>query len=89
MAKTTFRITHTKTMRKMSYSGDLKEAIRKAETELKKRAESKEEAHLRWQYQKAKKELDTYARRTDDLTDFIRIAKEHLEKEEGETETET
>ena len=84
MGKTTFRITHTKTMRKMSYSGDLKEAIRKAETELKKRAESKEEAHLRWQYQKAKKELDRYARRTDDLTDFIQIAKQHLEEEERE-----
>lgn len=86
MEKATFRITHTKNMRKMTYCGDLKEAIRKAETELKKRTESNEEKHLMWLYQKAKKELERYTRRTDDLSAFIQIAKQKLEEgKEDET----
>ena len=37
-----------------------------------------------WQYQRAKKALDTYNRRLEDLEDFIRTAKAEVEKEEQE-----
>lgn len=86
MGKTTFSIRHNKNIRKMFYSGDLKEAIQKAETEREKRRKSKEEDHLKWQYQKAKKELEKYMRRSNDLDDFIAIARQRLkEGEEDET----
>ena len=39
---------------------------------------------LKWQYDNAKKALETYNRRLKDLHDFIRLGKEELEKKEKE-----
>ena len=39
---------------------------------------------LKWQYDNAKKALDSYNRRVRDLKDFIRLGKEELEKREQE-----
>ena len=41
-------------------------------------------AFLKWQYDNARKALDSYNRRVEDLKDFIRLGKEELEKREQE-----
>lgn len=66
------------------FSGDLREAIEKAEKELKEKDGTERHTFLKWQYDNAKKALETYNRRLKDLHDFIRLGKEELEKKEKE-----
>lgn len=78
------RVKHTKDKVTYSYSGDLKEAIEKAEKELREKEGTTTWLFLKWQYDNAKKALDTYNRRIKDLKGFIELAKEELKKMEKE-----
>lgn len=83
MAKGSFSITHTKTSRKFTYSGDLSAAISKAEKELREKENNlTKRDFLFWTYQRAKKELEAWDRRLDDLRAFIRAAKDELRKQQ-------
>ena len=62
------RAVHKKDGTTFKFSGDLREAIEKAEKELKEKDGT----------------LETYNRRLKDLHDFIRLGKEELEKKEKE-----
>lgn len=75
---------HTKDKVTYSYSGDLKEAIEKAEKELREKEGTTKWLFLKWQYDNAKKALDAYNRRVKDLKSFIELAKEELKKMEKE-----
>lgn len=80
-----FSAKHNKGIVSFTYSGDLQECIDKAEKELETKQGSQEQIFLKWQYDRAKKALDRYYKRIDDLKSFISCAKEELEKEEKET----
>lgn len=67
-----------------TYRGDLQECIDKAEKELEAKQGSQERVFLTWQYERAKKALDTCNRRIEDLKSFISLAKEELEREKKE-----
>ena len=67
-----------------TYRGDLQECIDKAEKELETKQGSQERVFLTWQYERAKKALDTYNRRIEDLKSFIPLAKEELERKKQE-----
>ena len=67
-----------------TYRGDLRECIDKAEKELETKQGSQEQLFLMWQYERAKKALETYNRRVADLKDFIPLAKEELKRKEQE-----
>lgn len=78
------RAVHKKNGTTFKFSGDLKDAIEKAEKELKEKEGTTQWLFLKWQYDNAKKALDSYNRRVGDLKDFIRLGKEELEKREQE-----
>lgn len=82
--KGSFTIRHNKKDgRRFTYSGDLKAAIDKAEKELSsKMSNTTKRLFLLWTYDRAKKELEAWDRRIVDLKDFIRLAKEELQKQE-------
>ena len=78
------RAVHKKNGTTFKFTGDLKEAVEKAEKELKEKDGTTQWIFLKWQYDNAKKALDTYNRRLSDLRDFIRLGKEELEKRKQE-----
>ena len=78
------RAVHNKNGTTFKFTGDLKEAVEKAEKELKEKDGTTQWIFLKWQYDNAKKALDTYNRRLSDLRDFIRLGKEELEKRKQE-----
>lgn len=81
--KGSFSIKHKKSGRSFTYSGDLKAAIDKAEKELSnKLSDTTKRLFLFWTYERAKKELEAWDRRIADLKEFIRLAKNELEKQE-------
>ncbi len=88
MTKSTFSIRRTKTQRKMTYTGDLTEAIQKAKQELDKKQKEGaiQRAHLTWAYERAKKELTAWDNRIDDLKTFIRLAEQQLENEKEDNQ---
>lgn len=67
------------------YIGDLQKELDKARAELERKQGSKKQEFLTWQYQKAKKELETFNQRITDLTDFIRLAEEKLKEQNTES----
>lgn len=67
------------------YIGDLQKELDKARAELENKQGSKKQEFLTWQYQKAKKELETFNQRIADLTDFIRLAEEKLKEQNTES----
>lgn len=79
-----FTAKHKKGKTSFTYSGDLRECVEKAEKELEKKQGGQERVFLLWQYERAKKALNTYNRRIEDLKDFIEVAKQELEKKEKE-----
>lgn len=66
------------------FSGDLNTEINKCEKELVKLQNSSERTFIMWQYNKAKKERDSYERRIDDLKGFVRMARQKIENGEME-----
>lgn len=79
-----FTAKHKNGRTSFTYRGDLQECIDKAEKELETKQGSQERVFLMWQYERAKKALDTYNRRIEDLKDFIPLAKEELERKKQE-----
>lgn len=53
MSKATYHIKETKNTRSFSYSGDLAEAIKKAEKDLEAEKNNKDMQHWEWLYKKA------------------------------------
>lgn len=78
------RAVHKKSGTTFKFTGDLKEAVEKAEKELKEKDGTTQWLFLKWQYDNAKKALDSYNRRLSDLRDFIKLGKEELEKRKQE-----
>lgn len=78
------RAKHKKDKVTYTYSGDLREAIEKAEKELREKEGTTQWLFLKWQYDNAKKALDAYNRRVKDLKGFIELGKKELEKMEKE-----
>ena len=81
------RAVHKKDGTTFKFTGDLKKAIEKAEKELEEKDGTMKWLFLKWQYDNAKKALETYERRVKDLHDFIKLGKEELEKREKEEKT--
>lgn len=78
------RAIHRKNRTTYKISGNLKDAIEKAEKELKEKEGATQWLFLKWQYDNARKALETYNRRIEDLKGFIKLGKEELEKREKE-----
>lgn len=78
------RATRSKGAVTYHFRGDLKTEISKCEKELEKLRNSSERSFIVWQYDKAKKERDSYERRIDDLENFIRLARQKIENKEAE-----
>lgn len=70
--------------RTFSYSGDLEKCIEDAKKELESKRDSQERVFLRWQAEKANAAINRYEDRIKDLTDFIGLAIQELEKEREE-----
>lgn len=86
-----FTVKHKKnsgmTVRSFTYTGDLEKCIEDAKKELDKKRSSEERTFLRWQADRAKKALDKYEGRIDDLLAFIQAANRELAKnQESEKE---
>ena len=80
-----FTVKHKKnsgmTVRSFTYTGDLEKCIEDARKELDKKRSSEERTFLRWQADRAKKALDRYEGRIDDLLAFIQAANRELAKD--------
>lgn len=76
--KSNYHIKSEKGYYKLSYSGDLEEALQKAKADLKKEQENTE--FLRWEWIKAKAETAIKAHHTkiDKLQSFIRAAEREI-----------
>lgn len=77
------RATHTKSQTTYYTKGKLEDVVKKCEDELVRKENSKEYGHLKWQYEKSKKEYERYKNRISDLNGFIKLAKEKLREEEN------
>lgn len=74
------RAKKTKNGTTFTFSGELSDAILKAEQELKEKENSQKREFLKWQRDNAVKTHENYEKRIKDLRDFIRLAKEELKK---------
>ena len=86
-----FTVKHKKNsgmiVRSFTYTGDLEKCIEDAKKELEKKRSSEERTFRRWQADRAKKALDRYEGRIDDLLAFIQTANRKLaEDRENEKE---
>lgn len=61
-----------------TYKGDLQKAIDAAKIELNRKSNSEEFEHLRWAYEKAKREYLAYNNRIHSLREFIKAAEKKL-----------
>lgn len=83
MEKGSFSVKHKKGSRSFTYTGDLRAAIKKAENELEnKQMDTTKRLFLVWNWERAKKELEAWDRRIDDLRAFISVANVELKKQE-------
>lgn len=82
MGKSTYHIKETKDSYKMSYSGDLKEALEKARKDLQKEKENPDIAHWEWIRKKAVSAILAHERKVTRLKKFIKCAEQNLESRE-------
>lgn len=77
------RVKGTKANRRFVYDGKkgLEAETEKARKELEKKTTAAQRKHLRWAYEKAKKEYETYEQRITDLSDFIYTAEKEIERQ--------
>ena len=73
-------------MRHFTYSGNLEDAIEKAERDLQKEKENKEIAQWYWLYEKAKKAISAHNKKIANIEAFIRCAEEEQEKQKGKAD---
>ena len=69
-------------------SSDLEKCIEDAKKELEKKRSSEERTFLRWQADRAKKALDKYEGRIDDLLAFIQAGNRKLAEDRETTKEE-
>ena len=89
MRKASYKIRETKNMRHFTYSGNLEDAIEKAERDLQKEKENKEIAQWYWLHEKAKKAISAHNKKIANIEAFIRCAEEEQEKQKGKKDNET
>lgn len=82
MSKATYHIKETKNTRRFTYSGDLAEAIKKAEKDLEAEKNNKDMQHWEWLYKKAKAAITAHNGKIDRISAFIRCAKAELQRQE-------
>lgn len=77
------RVKGTKANRRFTYDANkgLEAETEKARKELEKKITAAQREHLRWAYEKAKKEYETYEQRITDLPDFIYTAEKEIERQ--------
>lgn len=77
------RVKGTKANRRFTYDANIGLAaeVLKAREELEKKSTAEKRSHLRWAYEKAKKEHESYEQRLTDLSDFIYTAEKELERQ--------
>jgi len=77
------RVKGSKAKRHFIYDGSkgLEAETQKAREELEKKTAAEQRSHLRWAYEKAKKEHEAYEQRITDLRDFIYLAEKELERQ--------
>lgn len=80
------RAKHTKDKITYQFSGSIEEALEKAKKELAEKEGSTNGLFLKWQYDNAKKALDTYNKRIADLKGFIELAEKEIAKRATETD---
>lgn len=81
MEKSKYYIRHKRGIANFSYTGNLEDAIKKAEIDLEKVCNDSDFAKWDWLYNLAKKKVDAHFLKISDLEAFIRSAKKQLEKE--------
>lgn len=88
MGKSTYHIKETKDKYVFSYSGDLTEALAKAERDLKTALNNPDIEKWVWIKDKAEKAIKANGNRVRKLQEFIKVAKRQLEREEKEASNE-
>jgi hypothetical protein len=88
MGKSTYHIKETKDKYVLSYSGDLTEALAKAERDLKTALNNPDIEKWVWIKDKAEKAIKANGSRVRKLQEFIKVAKRQLEREEKEASNE-
>lgn len=88
MGKSTYHIKETKDKYVFSYSGDLTEALAKAERDLKTTLNDPDIEKWVWIKDKAEKAIKANRNRVRKLQEFIKVAKRQLEREEKEASNE-
>lgn len=88
MGKSTYHIKETKDKYVLSYSGDLTEALAKAERDLKAALNDPNIEKWVWIKDKAEKAIKANGSRVRKLQEFIKVAKRQLEREEKEASNE-
>lgn len=88
MGKSTYHIKETKDKYVLSYSGDLTEALAKAERDLKAALNNPDIEKWVWIKDKAEKAIKANGSRVRKLQEFIKVAKRQLEREEKEASNE-
>ena len=82
MKKSTYQIRETKNAYHFSYSGDLQEAINKAERDLQRERDNSEIERWKWIQEKAAKAIDAHERKIRRIEAFIRRAREEVKRNE-------
>lgn len=83
--KSTYSIKESKGKYNFTYSGDLREAIEKANKDLRKEKENAEIPYWKWMLEKAQKAIAAHDNRIRRIQAFIDCAERHLKAEkEGE-----
>ena len=82
MAKSNYHIKETKNSYKLSYSGDLAEALEKAKEDLKKTLNDQELQYWIWIKDKAEKAINANSRKIERLQAFIKVAERQLKESE-------
>lgn len=79
------RVRGSKANRRFTYDGNkgLEAETQKAREELEEKIKATQRNHLRWAYEKAKKEYEAYEQRITDLSDFIYSAEKELERQKA------
>ena len=88
MGKSTYHIKETKDKYVLSYSGDLTEALAKAERDLKTALNNPDIEKWVWIKDKAEKAIKANGSGVRKLQEFIKVAKRQLEREEKEASNE-
>lgn len=63
------------------FTGDLAAEVEKARKELEQKEGSREQEFLTWQYERAKKAIQKYNERINDLKSFIELAEKKMQEE--------